>query len=195
MLAGISITAILHSSTNVLCFSFLCLAECGSSVFNNEGILLSPNYPMNYDNNHECIYSIQVQAGKGINISARTFHLAQGDILKVIPFSLHSSCPGKPFIWVFSVVMALSYRMHQCVGVCLLNPRNWLYIFIICTPTISVDCRNLERFITFSRFWLYTNRNPRKFPRISIWYNKYLFFFGGGLVLKCEAISWVNLTN
>ncbi|KAK1804739.1 hypothetical protein P4O66_003590 [Electrophorus voltai] len=58
-------------------------AECGSSVINNEGILLSPNYPMNYDNNHECIYSIQVQAGKGINISARTFHLAQGDILKI----------------------------------------------------------------------------------------------------------------
>uniref|UniRef100_A0AAX7TAX1 CUB and Sushi multiple domains 3a n=1 Tax=Astatotilapia calliptera TaxID=8154 RepID=A0AAX7TAX1_ASTCA len=60
-----------------------CVAECGSSVMNNEGILLSPNYPMNYDNNHECIYSIQVQAGKGINISARTFHLAQGDILKI----------------------------------------------------------------------------------------------------------------
>ncbi|KTG45688.1 hypothetical protein cypCar_00000684, partial [Cyprinus carpio] len=38
---------------------------------------------MNYENNHECIYSIQVQAGKGINISARTFHLAQGDILKI----------------------------------------------------------------------------------------------------------------
>lgn len=40
----------------------MCLpsAECGSSVINNEGILLSPNYPMNYDNNHECIYSIQV---------------------------------------------------------------------------------------------------------------------------------------
>lgn len=62
---------------------FPSLAECGSSVINNEGILLSPNYPMNYENNHECIYSIQVQAGKGINISARTFHLAQGDILKV----------------------------------------------------------------------------------------------------------------
>ncbi|KAJ8267678.1 hypothetical protein COCON_G00128500 [Conger conger] len=60
-----------------------CVAECGSSVTNNEGILLSPNYPMNYENNHECIYSIQVQAGKGINISARTFHLAQGDILKI----------------------------------------------------------------------------------------------------------------
>uniref|UniRef100_A0AAZ3NYA2 CUB and Sushi multiple domains 3a n=1 Tax=Oncorhynchus tshawytscha TaxID=74940 RepID=A0AAZ3NYA2_ONCTS len=60
-----------------------CVAECGSSVINNEGIMLSPNYPMNYENNHECIYSIQVQAGKGINISARTFHLAQGDILKI----------------------------------------------------------------------------------------------------------------
>lgn len=44
---------------------------------------MSPNYPLNYENNHECIYSIQVQAGKGINISARTFHLAQGDVLKV----------------------------------------------------------------------------------------------------------------
>lgn len=58
-------------------------AECGASTTNNEGILLSPNYPLNYENNHECIYSIQVQAGKGINISARTFHLAQGDVLKV----------------------------------------------------------------------------------------------------------------
>ncbi|KAM7373267.1 hypothetical protein PAMP_008132 [Pampus punctatissimus] len=41
-----------------------CVAECGSSVINNEGILLSPNYPMNYDNNHECIYSIQIYDGK-----------------------------------------------------------------------------------------------------------------------------------
>lgn len=137
MVAGISISEILQYSTNVPCFCFLCLAECGSSVFNNEGILLSPNYPMNYDNNHECIYSIQVQAGKGINISARTFHLAQGDILKVIPFSLHSSCPGKPFIWVFSVVKALAYSMHRC-GSCILKPRNWLYIFNICPTAISI---------------------------------------------------------
>lgn len=63
--------------------SALPAAECGASATNNEGILLSPNYPLNYENNHECIYSIQVQAGKGINISARTFHLAQGDVLKV----------------------------------------------------------------------------------------------------------------
>ncbi|XP_031134127.1 CUB and sushi domain-containing protein 3-like isoform X1 [Sander lucioperca] len=60
-----------------------CVAECGSTVSNNEGVLLSPNYPMNYDNSHECVYSIQVQTGKGINITASTFQLAQGDIIKV----------------------------------------------------------------------------------------------------------------
>ncbi|XP_061076047.1 LOW QUALITY PROTEIN: CUB and sushi domain-containing protein 3-like [Conger conger] len=60
-----------------------CVAECGSSVRENEGILLSPNYPLNYENNHECIYSIQVHAGKGINITARAFHLGQGDYLKI----------------------------------------------------------------------------------------------------------------
>ncbi|MEQ2200593.1 CUB and sushi domain-containing protein 3, partial [Xenoophorus captivus] len=38
---------------------------------------------MNYDNAHECVYSIQVQTGKGINITANTFQLAQGDILKL----------------------------------------------------------------------------------------------------------------
>lgn len=66
----------------VVCF-FLFAAECGSTVSNNEGVLLSPNYPMNYDNSHECVYSIQVQTGKGINITASTFELAQGDVLKV----------------------------------------------------------------------------------------------------------------
>lgn len=65
---------------SVLC---VCAAECGSTVSNNEGALLSPNYPMNYDNGHECVYSIQVQTGKGINITASTFQLTQGDILKV----------------------------------------------------------------------------------------------------------------
>ncbi|XP_028834623.1 CUB and sushi domain-containing protein 3-like isoform X3 [Denticeps clupeoides] len=60
-----------------------CVAECGSTISTNAGLLLSPNFPRNYDNNHECIYNVQVQAGRGINISAGTFHLAQGDILKV----------------------------------------------------------------------------------------------------------------
>ncbi|XP_067863040.1 CUB and sushi domain-containing protein 2 [Heptranchias perlo] len=60
-----------------------CVAECGASVTGNEGILLSPNYPADYSNNHECIYSIQTQPGKGIRLKARSFRLQQGDILKI----------------------------------------------------------------------------------------------------------------
>uniref|UniRef100_A0A673GR16 CUB and sushi domain-containing protein 3-like n=1 Tax=Sinocyclocheilus rhinocerous TaxID=307959 RepID=A0A673GR16_9TELE len=60
-----------------------CVAECGSTVSKNAGVLLSPKYPRNYENNHECIYNIQVQAGKGVNISASTFNLSHGDVLKL----------------------------------------------------------------------------------------------------------------
>ncbi|XP_042194838.1 CUB and sushi domain-containing protein 1 [Callorhinchus milii] len=60
-----------------------CVAECGASVTGNEGILLSPNYPANYSNNHECIYFIHTQPGKGIQLKTRTFNLQQGDILKI----------------------------------------------------------------------------------------------------------------
>ncbi|XP_049586358.1 CUB and sushi domain-containing protein 3 isoform X1 [Syngnathus scovelli] len=60
-----------------------CVAECGSTVWQNEGVLLSPNYPSPYDNNHECVYSIHVEKGKGINVTAVAFQLAQGDVLKV----------------------------------------------------------------------------------------------------------------
>lgn len=52
----------------------------------NEGTLLSPNFPSNYDNNHECIYKIETEAGKGIRLRARSFQLLEGDTLKV---SLH----------------------------------------------------------------------------------------------------------
>ncbi|XP_051775015.1 CUB and sushi domain-containing protein 1 [Erpetoichthys calabaricus] len=60
-----------------------CVAECGSSVTGTQGVLLSPNFPSNYGNNHECIYSIHSQPGKGIQLHARTFHLQEGDVLKV----------------------------------------------------------------------------------------------------------------
>lgn len=60
------------------------LAECGATVSGNEGTLLSPNFPSNYDNNHECIYKIETEAGKGIHLRARTFQLHEGDIVKVI---------------------------------------------------------------------------------------------------------------
>ncbi|KAJ6652285.1 hypothetical protein lerEdw1_012753 [Lerista edwardsae] len=57
--------------------------ECGSSVTGTQGVLLSPNYPLNYNNNHECIYSIQTQPGKGIQLKARAFDLAARDVLKI----------------------------------------------------------------------------------------------------------------
>ncbi|XP_062818489.1 CUB and sushi domain-containing protein 2 isoform X3 [Anolis carolinensis] len=60
-----------------------CVAECGSSVTGTQGVLLSPNYPLNYNNNHECIYSIQTQPGKGIQLKARAFNLEAGDVLKI----------------------------------------------------------------------------------------------------------------
>ncbi|NP_444401.2 CUB and sushi domain-containing protein 1 precursor [Mus musculus] len=60
-----------------------CVAECGASVKGNEGTLLSPNFPSHYDNNHECIYKIETEAGKGIHLRARTFQLFEGDTLKV----------------------------------------------------------------------------------------------------------------
>lgn len=59
------------------------LAECGASVSGNEGTLLSPNFPSNYDNNHECIYKIETEPGKGIHLRARTFKLHDGDTVKV----------------------------------------------------------------------------------------------------------------
>ncbi|XP_073075332.1 CUB and sushi domain-containing protein 1 isoform X4 [Manis javanica] len=70
-----------------------CVAECGASVKGNEGTLLSPNFPSNYDNNHECIYKIETEAGKGIHLRARSFQLLEGDILKVYDGKDSSSRP------------------------------------------------------------------------------------------------------
>uniref|UniRef100_A0A3P8W7T0 CUB and Sushi multiple domains 1 n=1 Tax=Cynoglossus semilaevis TaxID=244447 RepID=A0A3P8W7T0_CYNSE len=60
-----------------------CIAECGASTVGPEGILLSPNFPSNYDNNHECIYSITTEKGKGIGLKPESFLLQDGDYLKV----------------------------------------------------------------------------------------------------------------
>ncbi|XP_052388948.1 CUB and sushi domain-containing protein 2-like [Carassius gibelio] len=68
-----------------------CVAECGSSVTGKQGVLLSPNYPGYYGNNHECIYSIQTQPGKGIQLRARDFRLEEDDMLKVYDGSSDSA--------------------------------------------------------------------------------------------------------
>ncbi|XP_068184525.1 CUB and sushi domain-containing protein 1a [Antennarius striatus] len=60
-----------------------CIAECGASSQGPEGVLLSPNFPSNYDNNHECIYRITTEKGKGIRLKAESFSLQDGDYLKV----------------------------------------------------------------------------------------------------------------
>ncbi|KAM6977905.1 CUB and sushi domain-containing protein 1-like [Aplochiton taeniatus] len=60
-----------------------CVAECGATSLSPEGVLLSPNYPSDYDNNHECIYRVQTGPGQGVSVSASTFTLQAGDYLKV----------------------------------------------------------------------------------------------------------------
>ncbi|XP_047218456.1 CUB and sushi domain-containing protein 1-like [Girardinichthys multiradiatus] len=60
-----------------------CIAECGASTLGPEGVLLSPNFPSSYDNNHECIYRITTEKGKGIRLKAESFALQDGDYLKV----------------------------------------------------------------------------------------------------------------
>uniref|UniRef100_A0A8C5B874 CUB and Sushi multiple domains 1 n=1 Tax=Gadus morhua TaxID=8049 RepID=A0A8C5B874_GADMO len=60
-----------------------CIAECGGSATGPEGVLLSPNFPSNYDNNHECIYRITTETGQGIRLTAENFGLQDGDYLKV----------------------------------------------------------------------------------------------------------------
>lgn len=64
-------------------FYSLAAAECGASSLGPEGVLLSPNFPSNYDNNHECIYRITTEKGKGIRLKAESFSLQDGDYLKV----------------------------------------------------------------------------------------------------------------
>ncbi|XP_032808661.2 CUB and sushi domain-containing protein 3-like isoform X1 [Petromyzon marinus] len=60
-----------------------CVAECGMSSIGTDGELLSPNYPGSYDRKHECIYTIETEAGSGIRLMAKTFRVAEGDFLKV----------------------------------------------------------------------------------------------------------------
>uniref|UniRef100_A0AAQ4Q019 CUB and Sushi multiple domains 1 n=1 Tax=Gasterosteus aculeatus aculeatus TaxID=481459 RepID=A0AAQ4Q019_GASAC len=60
-----------------------CIAECGASSEGPEGVLLSPNFPSNYDNNHECIYHITTGKGRGISLKAESFLLQDGDYLKM----------------------------------------------------------------------------------------------------------------
>nr|XP_032817255.1 CUB and sushi domain-containing protein 3-like isoform X3 [Petromyzon marinus] len=60
-----------------------CVAECGTSLRGDDGVLLSPNYPLVYGNNHECVYDIAVAPGHGVQLAAVHFRLGRGDALTV----------------------------------------------------------------------------------------------------------------
>ncbi|XP_034056770.1 CUB and sushi domain-containing protein 3-like isoform X4 [Gymnodraco acuticeps] len=146
-----------------------CVAECGSSVINNEGIILSPNYPMNYDNNHECIYSIQVQAGKGINISARTFHLAQADMLKIYD--------GKD-----STAQVLgAFTGSSMLGLTLISTSNHLWL-----EFYSDSESNGEGFkLVYSSFELSHCEDPGV-PQFGFKVNDQGHFTGSSITYRCE---------
>uniref|UniRef100_A0A8C4R6D0 CUB and sushi domain-containing protein 1 n=1 Tax=Eptatretus burgeri TaxID=7764 RepID=A0A8C4R6D0_EPTBU len=60
-----------------------CVVECGATLRTGQGWLLSPNYPGSYGPNHECVYSIEVSSGHGIQLTSRSFQLGPGDVVKV----------------------------------------------------------------------------------------------------------------
>ncbi|CAF99391.1 unnamed protein product, partial [Tetraodon nigroviridis] len=146
-----------------------CVAECGSSVMNNEGILLSPNYPMNYDNNHECIYSIQVQAGKGINISARTFHLAQGDILKIYD--------GKDN----TAHILGAFTGSSMLGLTLISTSNHLWLEFYSDPENTGEGFKL----VYSSFELSHCEDPGV-PQFGLKVNDQGHFAGSSITYRCE---------
>ncbi|XP_029701072.1 CUB and sushi domain-containing protein 3 isoform X7 [Takifugu rubripes] len=146
-----------------------CVAECGSSVMNNEGILLSPNYPMNYDNNHECIYSIQVQAGKGINISARTFHLAQGDILKIYD--------GKDN----TAHVLGAFTGSSMLGLTLISTSNHLWLEFYSDPENTGEGFKL----VYSSFELSHCEDPGV-PQFGLKVNDQGHFAGSSITYRCE---------
>lgn len=93
---------------NPLCYC--AVAECGASSQGSEGVLLSPNFPSNYDNNHECIYRIATEKGKGIRLKAESFSLQDGDYLKVWP---HTHASSQTHMHTHKCCML--HKMHKCI--------------------------------------------------------------------------------
>lgn len=89
------------------------VAECGASSLGPEGVLLSPNFPSNYDNNHECIYRITTEKGKGIRLKAESFLLQDGDYLKAcVRTHTHTHTPMCKYDQLFPIRW---YKIHKCI--------------------------------------------------------------------------------
>lgn len=61
-------------------FPFLCLsiAPCGGQYGGSEGVVLSPNYPLNYTTRQTCSYYITVSPQFGEYITDHTMHANNG---------------------------------------------------------------------------------------------------------------------
>ncbi|XP_071496396.1 blastula protease 10-like [Diadema antillarum] len=78
--SGFSATYVINNpepptTTTLPSYTTRCLGEfvgtCGGEFKANRGTIASPNYPERYDNNLECVYTIEVDSGRHV---ALTFH-------------------------------------------------------------------------------------------------------------------------
>ena len=51
------------------------IGTCGGNFVENQGSLASPNYPNNYDDNLQCVYVIEVEAGRRVELTFVDFSL------------------------------------------------------------------------------------------------------------------------
>jgi len=51
------------------------VGTCGGNFVGNQGSLASPNYPGDYDNNLRCVYVIEVEAGRRVELTFADFSL------------------------------------------------------------------------------------------------------------------------
>lgn len=113
---------------------------------NNEGILLSPNYPMNYDNNHECIYSIQVT---NLFILAGAF--GTRSLLKSLEVGIYLLV-----VYVLTSVERSCLWLFVCMGVCVcLCVSRWL-ISLVFAELVDRSMHNESSWLCVSNLGLIT---------------------------------------
>ena len=51
---------------------------CGGQIYSSTGIITSPNYPGNYPNNRECVWTIIADTGTLVQLNVTNFSLESG---------------------------------------------------------------------------------------------------------------------
>lgn len=62
----------LHTSAYCHCCFFVA-PNCGGSLNQTDGILISPNYPNNYDHNGDCVWVISIPVNQQIALNFTDF--------------------------------------------------------------------------------------------------------------------------